>query len=805
MPGLLNLSLELLSGIHGLLLTREDIFNMSYVCKALYNGLGGMENMLLLDALQQRAEATMVVMGEGERDEQMPDPLLLVVIRNGSSLPIAGLACNIFHASFPNSMYGLWGGEDEGLVAPALVAAQYGRPDVIQYMAQNNMSIIPTMLSWKRWQELIICGEGFLEPARGSTGEVLLLPSINEMIQHVPSVLMYALYGASEQTACLLVQHFDLYKGFSTQGENPNMGVYGGLCYLAARLNMPQLLGHLLSWGVNIWAQRAGYTPEDWLNLLYEMAAQGTRHLPFPRRLSDPRRRTQDGHSVVLELINDEREKVLGQRDFSIGRRMLLAAVRHNSPRNAHHILRKMVAYGIAGVTQDGILQLLQEALAQCGQDDAWLDFIRHLHPRFTTWMQARYEADKARMRQAQGATGRQYEEYVPNIPSRMLSLAIAAGTAGHDITVPYPHNASFEKASFYLNCVKYLLDNGAIPDEDHVRHVLSLAASFQDFLDGAGELSGLIDSLVSSGLDLTPRQIRRASNERWWDGEGPSIVTTSLLVMPDYHLTQCRSILELAMTQCLKPHDRFMPLDFGRRSLAQEQLLLRRALPFCRIVYHFIAQGGRLDVACNNNNKYRLVRLGLAFFRPGREYQDRESEDVDGFDWLQPYQPEAKDWEVKWDPQLEEDYGMVKPPTQLVRAARAGHWQPDLAVLTGRGTNVHEQVLTAVCLLLGAGNFFRLAEEWCTLVRDDWWESLPAAWMTRHHRNYPKPPFDGLMAWDRNRRAAFYTVSDVARADRSEVADVKFYVQCLQRGVGASDESDSSESDGERDDPPSD
>lgn len=99
------------------------------------------------------------------------------------------------------------------------------------------------------------------------------------MIQHVPGVLMYTFYGASDETACLLVQHYNLYMHFCTQGANLNMGVFEGLCYLAARLNMPQLIGHLLSWGVNIWAQRTGYRPEAWLNMLYSVASGGTRHL----------------------------------------------------------------------------------------------------------------------------------------------------------------------------------------------------------------------------------------------------------------------------------------------------------------------------------------------------------------------------------------------------------------------------------------------------------------------------------------------------------------------------------------------
>ncbi|KAK8001271.1 hypothetical protein PG991_013493 [Apiospora marii] len=752
MPSLMDLPLELLRSIHGMLLTRQDIFTMTYTCKTLYKDLGGIQNMLQHDALQQRAEAAMVVMGEGERHEQMPAPLLLVVIRNGSSLPIVELACTVFHDSFPDCMDGRWGSEDEELVAPAFVAAQHGRLDIIQYMAQNGIRLDTTMTNRQRWHDLIICGEGLWEPSRNSVGDLVLLPSINEMIQYVPGVLMHAFYGASEQTASLLIQHFDLYTKFITQGDNVNMGVFGGLCFMAARLNMPQLLGHLLGWGVNTWAQRAGLaTPEEWLNVLYGVAAEGTRHLLMPQRLSGQRRRTEDDHSEVLELINDERERVLGQQNFVIGRRNLLAAIRHNSPRNAFHILRKMVTYGISGLTQNSILQILQESLSRCGQDAAWLDFIRQLHPRHTSWMQAVYDADKANNRPAPGATGPHVEDHVPDIPSRMLSLAIAAGTAVRDIEVPYPHNASFEKATFYLDCAKYLLESGAVPDEDHVRHVLSLAIYYQDFLIGAEELSGLIDSLVYNGLYLIPRQTRRAAYRPWWDGQNPRVVTNTLLVMPQYHVTQPRSILELAMTQCLEPHDHYMPLNFERRPLHLEQRLLRRALPFCRLVYQFLAQGGRLDIdADHNNNTYRLVRLGLAFFRPGREYQVRQSEDVDGFDWFQPYRPEAKSWEVKWDPQLEEDFGMANPGTQYVRAARAGLWQPDPAVLTGRGANVHEQVLTAVCLLLGTENFFLLAEEWCTLVREDWHQSIPGAWMARYRRSYPHAPFDGLFAWSR-------------------------------------------------------
>ncbi|KAK7963977.1 hypothetical protein PG988_010951 [Apiospora saccharicola] len=383
---------------------------------------------------------------------------------------------------------------------------------------------------------------------------------------------------------------------------------------------------------------------------------------------------------------------------------MLLQAESHNSPRNALHIMNKMVNYGVFSFMQNDILEVLQLALVHCAEDAEWLTFIRELHPRQTYWIQARDQSDKAAIPPPPPNSAPLARDYLPTIQSRMLSLAIASGRRCHDDFFTDPYNAAFKDATSYLDCAEYLLNNGAVPDEDHIRHLLWGALWHEEnFPKLALELSGLVDLLVAHGLNVAQEQVRRLwSDPEWDDLTLGTIADPRTAILMGFQVTaKPKSIMQLAMTLCLKDYDDFLPLNFQTTPIYGERDLLSRVLPFCRVVYHFLAQGGRLNTH-DGQIKYRLVRLGLVFFRPGQVYQYRQSEDVDGFDWSQPYQPQAKNWEVVWDRMLE-DYGMAEPPAQLASDARAGRWQPDPSVLTGRGANLHEQVLTAVCLLLGA------------------------------------------------------------------------------------------------------
>ncbi|KAK8078849.1 hypothetical protein PG994_002656 [Apiospora phragmitis] len=220
--------------VTGFLLRREDSFNLACLCKDLYTKLGSRTFVLTLDALQQRREARALEAGH-PRSAELGDPLLLLVIRNGIDIRIVEEAYDVFHKTFPESINGRWGSNE--LIAPHFLAAQYGRLDVLS------------------------------------------------MLYHAPGVLMYAMYGASEQTASLLIQHFDVYTEFCTRDSGVPKEIFGGLCYLAALLNMPQLLRHLLGWGVNVWAERAGRfgrTTDAWLDILYLAASEGTRDLALP-------------------------------------------------------------------------------------------------------------------------------------------------------------------------------------------------------------------------------------------------------------------------------------------------------------------------------------------------------------------------------------------------------------------------------------------------------------------------------------------------------------------------------------------
>ncbi|KAK7963976.1 hypothetical protein PG996_008335 [Apiospora saccharicola] len=281
MSGLMNLPLELLRSIQGFLITREDSFNMTYTCKDMHKALGSMKDLLQHDAVHQRAQAQMVWLGVAERHELMPDPLFAIVICNGSNIEIVAQAFDIYIRRFRECMDGAWGFAKYD--PPAFMAAMRGRSDILNLFHQRGVSLQSRIVKREDWHELIICGEGLMEPIQGSLGDTLFRPSIDLMIQHLPGVLMFAMYGSADDLACLLVQHLDLYTQFCNQGNNVPMGVFGGLCYLAARCNMPKLLRYLLSWGVTIWAQRAGYTPTVWLTILYSAATEGTRHLPYPR------------------------------------------------------------------------------------------------------------------------------------------------------------------------------------------------------------------------------------------------------------------------------------------------------------------------------------------------------------------------------------------------------------------------------------------------------------------------------------------------------------------------------------------
>lgn len=663
-------------------LTRRETFNLALVSKH-FDALREPGNIIQHDAVRQKAEADDVLATGRPRSPDFEHPVLLAVIANGSNFTLVEQAVNIYNNVFPQCFHGNWG--DEALVSPHFIAAMHGRADVVDLLFQNRwVGQAQPMRSWERWQELIMAGEGVREPQLNGAVGNLLMPSISIMIDYLPGTLMYAMYGAQEDLALLLVRHFALQYDHTTIGPVVPPIAISGLIYLAARMNMPRLVAQLLSWGgPSLWTAPAGaQRPPLLLDVVIQVAAEGTRELPWHERLKDQGMLTQDSHADVLDLVWAAREESLGgPQPFQSGLGVVYSAVEHTAPNNAVHVLRKTLESGVT-LTPAMALAILRVALIHASEClDDMLRFIREMHPAQTaSWLREREEGAKnspPSPRWPNAAAGPPVENHLPSISSRMLSLAIYHGGVEY---------------------ARYFLSNGAVPDEDHVMQAIWMGyraghtpATF------VAEKSDVINMLVDAGLDVVEPQPRRYYTYGAWADITLDTIRENGDI-PDCIVSPPWSILEVAVTQCLSRFDFYGRADFQQaRFLTIPANVLGSVQPFCRIVYHFVSRGGQAPLASELFRK-RLLALGLTFWTPGWGFLP------DG---------EAR-WEMKWEAAFANEYSLQQPNTELAQRARDGRWQPDRSVLTGRGGNLHEQVLAAIMLLIGPKTFFEMAEDWC-------------------------------------------------------------------------------------------
>ncbi|KAK6858275.1 hypothetical protein PG995_005974 [Apiospora arundinis] len=697
-PNLATLPRELIMEIMDHLST-EECFVLSQVSRA-FAFATDPGIILSHDARLQKYIARVVETQNIPRPDHAPYPLILKLIANGTAFSILDEAVRVYARHFIACFAGKWGHKD--LLAPQFLAAWHGRHDVVERIFQTPWVDHSRKLSEAApWQEWVIAGEGAQEPDNSVGWNGIVLRAGNAMLRELPGALLYAMWGSHDALALRLVQHYNVHQELTNNTPTVSHIAIVGLVYLAARMNMPQLLRFLLNWGgINLWANQANFTNQsNWANpttafltLLYQIAAQGTRELPYPERLKASRLRTEDSHILVLADVYAENLRLTVPAGappppFQHGFQSVLVAIQHWAPRNAVYILNMAIAsgiqFGVGTAGQAAALSTLAEALLTGRWCPDMMQVIREVHPNHTrSWLRLREAREKLNPPPALWHPNLppetlKIEDHLPSISSRMLSLAIRHGG---------------------IEFARYLLQNGAVPDEDHVMQTM-VAVSRRDHKSGAqflAEKSGIIDLLVEHGLKIADALPRRFYHAGPWE-----IVTLGTIGaaqdLPMATVTpQPMDMLQVAAHECLAFVDDTRPEVFYTYMWNDRQDLLFRAPAFCRIVYHFLREGGRIH-PLDTVTRARMLGLGLMFFTARGVTFTGEPR-----------------WEVNF-PTMMTDHNLQRPDRNLAQNARDGKWRPDLSMLTGRGVNIHEQVLAAVMLLFLAGgeSWFMLAEKW--------------------------------------------------------------------------------------------